>query len=582
MKSSKWILGLMVAVLVVALAPSSFAQVNIQIFNTPSPQEIQTARNAQTSDPASVGNGILVSGALIANSPLTATALTFTFPSTITSASAAITCQNPDGSSLGTSCNPASPGNVPTSDPIAISGATGLFAGVAIASVNFTNGTIQINLPGTLNNTSSGTFRLVGVRLDVNGKTAPLNASAALGSSSNNYILQTTTVPVISGLGAGIGSVTVGSNGTNTNGGTALLFTNQTGGSPADATASVVIGEGFASAWRTTTQVGTQGVPLAGMNGTLVQLTVNGLPKGVTATLTLAGKGGASGALAGSASSGVTFVSAGTTTSVTATSSSSPAANIAYVQFNSANLTAVESFEVDITLGGTPSSALTPGTITMDVGMGPVGPALTAGTVGSANQPSQASADLTPASPPTLSTAYVRFAASTTTVTIGSIVSANTTLLIPYAVKVGAYDTGIAIANTTLDPFGASGGATASAGTMTFTMFPRNATGADPSFALTTSSTVRPGVGLSTSGTLVAGGTWTGLMSDIMTAAGKTGDYFGYIFIQANFLNAHGAAYIFNGAGFTSSTPVLVLAPPASFPRNNPVSTTTGAEVLSF
>jgi hypothetical protein len=412
----------------------------------------------------------------------------------------------------------------------------------------------------------------------VNGKTAPLNATASLGSSSNNYILQTTTVPVITALGAGIGSVTVGANGTNTNGGTALLFTNQTGGTPADATASVVIAEGFASAWRTTTDVGTQGVPLAGMNGTLVQLTVNGLPKGVTATLTLAGKGGATGALAGSTSgAGVSFVGAGTTTSVVATSSSHPAANIAYVQFGTASLTAVESFEVDITLSGTPSSALSPGTITMDVGMGPVGTPFTSGTTGAANQPSQALGDLTPSSDTPLSTAYVRFAASTTTVTIGSIVSANTTLLIPYAVKVGTYDTGIAIANTTLDPFGASGGATASAGTMTFTMFPRNATGADPSFALTTSSTVRPGVGLSTSGTLVAGGTWTGLMSDIMTAAGKTGDYFGYIFIQTNFLNAHGAAYIFNGAGFTSATPVLVLLPPAGASRN-----TATAESLGF
>jgi len=572
MKSSKWILGLMVAVLVVALAPSSFAQVNIQIFNTPSPQEIQTARNAQTSDPASVGNGILVSGALIANSPLTATSMTFTFPAVITSAAASQTCLNPDGSSVGTTCSTTLPGAVPTGDPIAIAGATGLFANVSIASVNFSNGTVQLTLPGTTSNTSSGTFRLVGVRLDVNGKAAPLNATASLGSSSNNYILQTTTVPVITALGAGIGSVTTGSNGTNTNGGTALLFTNQTTNTPADATASVVIAEGFASAWRTTTQVNTQGLNLASMNGTLVQLTVNGLPAGVIATLILPGRGGVTNALAGG-SAGVTFVSgAGTSTTVQAPNSSNPNRNIAFVQFSSTSLSAVESFEVDIALSGAPTSALTAGTITLDVTMGPVGPALNANS-----QPSQALTDLTPASPPSLTTGYVRFAAATTTVTIGSIVSANTTLLIPYAVKVGTYDTGIAIANTTLDPFGASGGATASAGTLTLTMFPRNATGADPSFAVTTSSTVRPGVGLSTSGTLVAGGTWTALMSDILTAAGKTGDFFGYMFIQTNFLNAHGAAYIFNGAGFTSSTPVLVLDPPASNSRN-----TATAEKLSF
>lgn len=571
MKSSKWILGLMVAVLVLALAPSSFAQINIQIFNTASPSEIQTARNAQTSDPASVGNGILVSGAIIANSPLTATSMTFTFPATITSAASTQTCLNPDGSTVGSSSNPCVIGGtaVPTGDPIAISGATGLFANVSIASVNFSNGTVQLTLPGAGNNTSSGTFRLVGVRLDVNGKTAPLNASVSLGSSSNNYILQTTTVPVISALGAGIGSVAVGANGSNANGGTALLFTNQTGSSPADASASVVIAEGFASAWRTTTQVNTQGINIATMNGTLVQLTFNGLPGGITANLSLAGGGGVTGALAGSTSGGVAFYGNSLTAQALAPNSSNPNRNIVFVQFNSTNLASIESFQLNISLSGTPSSTLTPGTITMDVGMGPVGSAL-------ANAyPDQNPANLTPAS--VIGTGYIRFAASPSTITIGSIVSANTTLLIPYAVKVGTYDTGIAIANTTADPFGASGGATPSAGTMTFTMFPRNATGADPSFALTTSSTVRPGVGLSTSGTLVAGGTWTGLMSDIMTAAGKTGDYFGYIFIQTNFLNAHGSAYIFNGAGFTSSTNVLVLQPPASVSRN-----TTGAESLSF
>jgi hypothetical protein len=584
MKSSKWILGLMVAVLVMALAPSSFAQVNLQIFNTPSPQEVATARNAQISDPSSVGNGILVSGALIANSPLTATALTFTFPSIITSTAASVSGLQPDGTSIAVGTFSV----VPASDPIAISGATGLFANVSIATVNWTAGTIQLTLPGSSNNTGSGTFRLTGVRIDVNGKTAPMTATASLSSSSNNYILSTTSVPIITSLGPGLGSVSVGSNGTNPNLGTALMFTNQSGGTAADSTAAIVIAEGFASAWRTITQVNSQGVAAYTMNGTLIRLTINGLPAGVTATLSLPGTGGVTNALAGIAqgtsAAGVSFNTAGGTvtgvgpiTNGATTAALSSTNNVAYVQFNSTNLAAVESFEVDFALSGTPSAALTAGSISVAVTMGPIG-----GAFNSQQQPSAALGNNLGGVPP-LTTNYVRFADASTTVTIGSIVSANTTLLIPYAVRVGAYDTGIAIANTTLDPFGASGGgATPSAGTLTITMFPRNATGADPSFAITTSSTVRPGVGLSTSGTLVAGGVWTGLMSDIMTAAGKTGDYFGYIFIQANFLNAHGAAYIFNGAGFTSATPVLVLAPPASFPRNNPVSTTTGAEILSF
>jgi len=551
MKSSKWILGLMVAVLVVALAPSSFAQVNIQIFNTPSPQEVATAHNAQTSDPSSVGNGILVSGALIANSPLTATALTFTFPATITSSTNSASLLNPDGTTISGGQGPA----IPSSDPLRIDGATGLFANVSIATVNWSNGTVQLTLPASGNNSSSGTFRLVGVRIDAAGKTAPLNATASLGSSSNNYILQTTTIPIISALGPGLGTVTVGSNGTNTNSGTALMFTNQTGGTPADAQASVVLAEGFASAWRTTTQVNTQGVDFPNMNGSLIRLTIGGLPAGVTATLTIPGTGGVANAIPGD--TGAIFVSTGNSSATVDSSSST--SNIEYIKFVSTSLTTVENVEVDITLSGAPTAALAAGSITLTATLAPVGSALSGG-VPTQSTPSNAGGGL--------NTGYVRFAQADVAVTIGTIVSANTSLLIPYVVRVGAYDTGIAIANTTLDPFGSSGGATPSAGTMTFTMFPRNATGADPSFALTTSSTVRPGVGLSTSGTLVAGGVWTGLMSDIMTAAGKTGDYFGYIFIQANFLNAHGAAYIFNGAGFTSSTPVLVLLPPASTSRN--------------
>jgi len=187
MKSSKWMIGLLAVALVIALAPSSFAQVQIQAFNTASAGEIQTNRNAQTSDPTSIGSGILISGQLIANSPLTTTTLTLTFPGPITSAG------NCDAT-LGTACTP----GIPSADPIQIQGSSGLFAGVtAVQTINFSKGTITIQLPGTLgwggagvnvSNSQSGTFRLIGVRIDVNGLTAPLTAGVSLSSSANNYI----------------------------------------------------------------------------------------------------------------------------------------------------------------------------------------------------------------------------------------------------------------------------------------------------------------------------------------------------------------------------------------------------------
>ena len=141
----------------------------------------------------------------------------------------------------------------------------------------------------------------------------------------------------------------------------------------------------------------------------------------------------------------------------------------------------------------------------------------------------------------------------------------HTTLLVPFAVRDGAFDTGIALANTTADPFGAvsTGGAIAASGTITLTFYPRSATGgAGTSFSLTTSATAKPGIGLSDNGSLAAGATWTALLSELMTAAGQTGSFTGYIFITTNFTNAHGAPFVSDFRNFTSSIPMLVLPPP--------------------
>jgi hypothetical protein len=566
MKSSKWIFGLMAVMLVLVMAPSSFAQVNINLFNSPSPQEIATNRNAQTADPTSLGAGILVSGGLIAPSPLTTTHLVITFPATISSSPGfGVDNTFPLPCTFAVPCGTAGQATpVPAADPIRIEGQTGLFANVTIATVKFADGVIAITLPafGTSSNTESGSFRIVGIRLDVNGKTAPLTATATLDSSANNYLLSGNTVTVISALGAGIGSMTQGALAGATNSGTQLMFTNQTTNVFADATASVVIAEGFASAWRSNTQVSTKGPAGALPNGTSIRLTINGLPAGVQASLTPVTQNSSLTAALPNLPSYTLTTAGGVNLGVGTLNSSDTSAltNVAMIRIDQANMSVVESIQLLITLSNTPTGTVTPGTITLTATHAPVGNAL----AGSGNP--------TASAPTGYGSGYIRFAAADVgPVTIGTIVSANTTLLIPYAVKVGAYDTGIAIANTTKDPFtSATGSSTPADGTIQFTLFPRTDTGAGTAVNLTTSATARPGVGLATDGKLVAGGTWTGLVTDLLTAAGATGDFFGYIFIQTNFLNAHGAAYIFNGAGFTSSTPVLVVPPPAQFPRNAP------------
>src|SRR5947208_17176748 len=100
-----------------------------------------------------------------------------------------------------------------------------------------------------------------------------------------------------------------------------------------------------------------------------------------------------------------------------------------------------------------------------------------------------------------------------------NIVAANTTMLLPYFAIVGAFDTGIAISNTTADAFGvAGGGANPSAGTIKVDIFPTaQGGGAETTVSLTTSATARPGAGLSSDGTLAAGEVWTAFMSQILT-----------------------------------------------------------------
>jgi hypothetical protein len=120
-----------------AMASSSFAQVSLTLIPDPSAGEIQTNNNAQTASPGVSGAGILVSGSLIANSPLTTTTLRITYPSPITSSP---TSFNPLGDGTGQ--------GIPSADPIRIEGATGVFSNVSNPVLNTSNSRIEIILNG--------------------------------------------------------------------------------------------------------------------------------------------------------------------------------------------------------------------------------------------------------------------------------------------------------------------------------------------------------------------------------------------------------------------------------------------------
>jgi len=558
MKSNKWILGLLTVALVLTLAPSSFAQIQLVIANTPSAAEVATNRAIQTSDPTSVGNGITVSGELLASSNLTSTTMTIKFPGPLTSTTTNYTVNSATIAA-----------GIPAGDPIIMTGQSGLFSAEYITTFNGPAGTITVVLQSAVANTQSGSFRISGVHMDPTGLTAPLTATVSLSSGANGYILNTTSFPIVTALPAGIASIAQGAisnpgsalagSGTVTNG-TMLYFTN--GSNPA-AAATIVLTEGCAFCWRTATDSSSSGTALT--NGTNIRLTVNGIPAGVTLTL---GAYGVS-----KASTKGSF----TSPTVTATTSSNTTANQTTFTLTGESQSSVEQIEFVFTTNGDLSTTLTPGAITVTATLSPVGNLLDAAATPTANVLDATSA----------AAGYPQFTdVEVGPVTIGTITAATTTLLVPYVVSVGAYDTGIEIANTTSDPFASTGfGATATNGNLTFNIYSSNSTynGAATPLQVSTSSTNRFGQGLDASGNLDAGSVWTGsLTSAILPAAGATipsGGFFGYIFITCNFLDAHGVSLVYNGAGTSYGAPLLVVPPPSS--SNNRSAPNGGFESLN-
>src|SRR6266516_4884983 len=97
---SRWI-GLVTILVLFAMAPGLFAQVQIQITPDVSSQEVQTNRNAQTARPGTNGAGLLVAGQVFAPSALTATTLRIAYPGPITAVPAGDGNTTPGLSGLG-------------------------------------------------------------------------------------------------------------------------------------------------------------------------------------------------------------------------------------------------------------------------------------------------------------------------------------------------------------------------------------------------------------------------------------------------------------------------------------------------
>jgi hypothetical protein len=564
--------GWVTILVLLAMAPSLYAQVQITIIPDVDAGDINTNNNALAAVPGTNGSGVLVVGSLIATSPLTTTKLRIAYPGPITSAPAvtSTTSTNLNGTiaALGTAnctdgaalftCGPAV--GVPAADPIRISGASGVFANVGQALLNTTLQRIEVILPGTsgATNSSSGSFRLVGIRINANGLSGAQTVTASLNNTVNNYLIGSpSTGTVINtlnpGIAAGTPAIGIAPGSTTSSASAGTILTN---GTVARQTGSFILTEGCASCWRTGLQNSNSGAAVD--NSTQIRLTFNNVPAGVTLTLT--------------PNFGNQALRA-TLSSSTITSAS----NTSVIDFTTTLTTVTETLEVDFSITNplpSTTGVATPGTITVTATMFPIGTGIDAtATVNG----------VAVTGVPTEGGGYPTFTAlESAALTIVNIVPANTTMLMPYAITLTPFDTGIAIANTSADPFGPNGGGlNPKAGTITLNFFPTTSTGgAGTPFSLTTSTTVKPGLGLSSDGTLAAGATWSVLMSQLLSAAGQTGTFTGYVFIQANFLGAHGTATISDFRTYSLTANVLVLPPPATQPRAG--AFTNGAEALDF
>ena len=126
-----------------------------------------------------------------------------------------------------------------------------------------------------------------------------------------------------------------------------------------------------------------------------------------------------------------------------------------------------------------------------------------------------------------------RFATDkTTAVTVIDSSSAQITMEVAYVLSGGEYDTGIAVSNMTEDE----------AGAVHFAFFMNGQE-----------------LKHSTPAMLAPQSTMTFLLSDLLTAAGHTGSFSGYLTITADFTEGNGVAYISDFTAFTSASPVTVM-----------------------
>ncbi len=384
-------------------------------------------------------------------------------------------------------------------------------------------GQIVIQVPG---GQLTGSFTLTGVRVAVAGSTLS-SLNATISATNNAITANQTNVLVVASIAPGIQAPKTDPVGE----------INATTGGILDQPV-ITIPEGFLNAWGTPTNATNAGV----------RITLSAPPPpGVTITFPQT-----------TTSDGVnpvanppwqTINNDGTAHGGPYTFTSSSSSLVAYYQAaSSTDPTKLETLTINPTLSfsGSSNLPLPVVTITYTVSMAPVGAAF-----GDKNAlitspiPRYAAQDLGPAN-------------------LMKVIGTTTTILIPFAQTLTAagYDTGISVANTTLDPeLGTFDSPVAQSGTISFYFFPQLPTpgGTLPEMITLTTSASSHGTGLDASGKLPAGSSYVVLLSQLLADAGAPADFAGYIFVVTNFTNAHCLFVVSNFTTFSQGALGLVL-----------------------
>jgi hypothetical protein len=429
---------------------------------------------------------------------------------------------------------------------------------VRIDSINFSGGTITLGVgqPNAFTwsaATSTATpfvssFEVQGVLVSLNGKTTP--AAASLTSSGGitigtfttgtppNTLTAAPTQTVIDNVIAGLADPSV------PNTLPSLSFFSGVSGGPAvlNSAGGAIKGnfvlrlpEAYRDMYRESSQFNGGAVfPASPSSDTQVQIILSNIPTGLNIA-------DCSVALTNQAGTIDTGGSPGPTINFTNVTSASP---ILTVNFNSpTDLDNIDILWLKCATVSVGSATLPlPSTpVTAQVTLAPTGAALSGGAVPApltgltTGQIPRYQALLQPSSP----------------VTVIVFPPTLTSLLVPFSFVGPGYNTGLAIANTTVDPFTpAGGGAAASSGTVSFLMVKND--GTTKTYTTTTGS---PGSGLTGAGVVASGSTYVVNLSELLSAASFGTTFTGYVFITANFTMAHGSATI-----YTTSTGAQALA----------------------